>query len=208
MKADGEIGPKLPWLEGCLRSAVVLDGGNVVARGDRAILTDKVFRENPGLSRTGVIVALKKELGLAELIVIPQEPDDPIGHSDGMVSWLGERSVLLNDYSTVCGAFRRRIHESLGRHQVDLVELPYEPQPGGREGIPTAAGNWMNFLRVRDLVVVPVFGMKGDERALGVLRDVHRGSARGSAVEALECRELAEVGGLLHCVTWQARLAG
>ncbi len=140
LRADGEIGPRLSWLEGCLQSEVVLDGGNVVGRGGRAIVSDKIFRANTGLSRTGLGVALKKDLGLAELIVIPQEPDDPIGHSDGMVSWLGERSILVNDYSTVCGAFRRRIRRSLNRHQVDLVELPYDPQPGGREGMPTAPG--------------------------------------------------------------------
>ena len=120
-----------------------------------------------------------------------------------MVCWLGERTVLINDYSSVGERFRRRIRESPRRHQVDLVELPYEPQPGGRDGIPTAAGNWINFLRVRDLLIVPVFGMKGDERALGVLRDLHP----GYAVQAVDCRELAEEGGLIHCVTWQVRLA-
>ena len=70
---------------------------------------------------------LKDELGLAELIVVPTEPQDPIGHSDGMVCWLGERSLLVNDYSTISGSYRRRIHESLGKHHVDLVELPYRP---------------------------------------------------------------------------------
>ncbi len=203
LRAYGEVGPKLPWLKGYRRSKIVLDGGNIVAWGDRAIVTDKVFRENSGRSREVVAEGLKNDLGLSELIVVPQEPDDPIGHSDGMVSWLGERSVLVNDYSTVCGAFRRRIRRSLERHQIDLVELPYQPQPGVRNGMPTAAGNWMNFLRVRDLVIVPNFGMKGHERALGVLRDVHP----GCAVEAVECRELAKEGGLIHCVTWQARLA-
>jgi len=58
----------------------------------------------------------------------------------------------------------------------------------------------MNFLRVRDLLIVPDFGMKGDERAVGVLREVHP----RHAVESVDCRELAEEGGLLHCLTWQA----
>jgi agmatine deiminase len=81
--------------------------------------------------------------------------------------------------------------------------LPYQPQLGGREGIPTAAGNWMNFLRVRDLLIVPTFGIKGDERALGILGEVHP----GYAVETVACGGLAEMGGSIHCVTWQARLA-
>ena len=200
LRADGEIGLTLPWLKECRRSKIVLDGGNVVGWGGRAIVTEKVFRGNPGLSRKAVTDGLKWELGLSELIFVPREPFDPIGHSDGMVCWLSEQTVLINDYSTVSGSFRHRIHWSLGRHQIDLVELPYEPQAGGRDGIPTAAGNWMNFLRVRNLLIVPVFGMKGDERVLGILREVHP----GYGVEAVECRKLAEEGGLLHCVTWQA----
>ncbi len=66
LRADGEIGPKLPWLAGCLRSGVVLDGGNVVGWGDRAIVTDKIFRENPGRSRKVVAEDLRNDLGLAE----------------------------------------------------------------------------------------------------------------------------------------------
>ena len=193
LRADGRIGPKLTWLKACLRSEFVLDGGNVVGWGDRAIVTDKVFRENLGRSREVVAEGLKDDLRLVELIVVPTEPEDPIGHSDGMVCWLGERTLLVNDYSKVSGSFRRRIHERLSRHQVELVELPYRPQPGVRDGIPTAAGNWMNFLRVRDLLIVPCFGLKGDERALGILRDVHP----EYVVDAVQCGKLAGEGGLL-----------
>lgn len=46
LRADGEIGPTLPWMKECGRSAIVLDGGNVVGWVDRAIVTDKVFRES------------------------------------------------------------------------------------------------------------------------------------------------------------------
>ena len=41
LRADGEIGPTLPWVQNCVRSEIVLDGGNVVAWEDRAIVTDK-----------------------------------------------------------------------------------------------------------------------------------------------------------------------
>jgi len=92
LRADGEVGPTLPWKGECRRSEVGLDGGNVVAWGDRAIVTDKVFRENPGATWDGLIEALKADLGLAELIIVPREPFDPIGHSDGMACWLGERT--------------------------------------------------------------------------------------------------------------------
>lgn len=204
LRRDGEIGPALPWVKNCVGSEIVLDGGNIVAWGDRAIVTDKVFRENPGRSRKAVKDALRNALGLSELIIVPQESEDPIGHSDGMVSWVDGSSVLVNDYSTVEAGLRRRIRRSLRGHRVGFIDLPYDPQPGGRDGIPTAAGNWMNFLQIGDLLIVPTFGMRGDERALGILRDAYA----GREVKALECRELAEDGGLIRCVTWQGRLPG
>jgi agmatine deiminase len=202
LRKDGEIGPTLPWVQNCVRSEIVLEDGNVVAWGDRAIVTDKVFRENPGWSRRALRDALRNALGLRELIVIPQESGDPIGHADGMVTWVDGSRVLVNDYSVVEEGLRRRICQNLGRRQLEFIELPYDLQPGGRDGIPTAAGNWMNFLRIGDLLIVPTFGMTGDERALGIMRDAYM----GYVIEAVECRELAEEGGLLHCVTWQARL--
>jgi agmatine deiminase len=36
---------------GCVRSDLVIDGGNVVHCADTVILTDKVYRENPGVER-------------------------------------------------------------------------------------------------------------------------------------------------------------
>ena len=195
-----ELISDFPGVRSCEYSDIVLDGGNVVRHHDKAIVTDKIYRENPGNGRAELRGRLRKLLRVETLIVVPKEPFDPFGHADGMASWLDDRTMLINDYSAASASFRRRLDQSLGRHQFDLIELPYDPQPGGRDGIPTAAGNWMNFLRVRDVLIVPTFGMKGDERVLGILRDVHP----GYAVEAVECCKLAREGGLLHCVTWQA----
>jgi agmatine/peptidylarginine deiminase len=97
---------------------------------------------------------------------------------------------------------RHRIRRSFTRHRMDLIEPPYEPRPGGRDGILTVAGYWMKFLRIGHLLIVPTFGMKGDERALRTLSHAYP----GIVVEAVECRELAEEGGSLHCVTWHAQL--
>ena len=121
LRADGKVGPRLPRPGGCTRSGVVLDGGNVLAWGDRAIATDKVFRENPGMSREVLVDRLMGELGLAELIVVPPEPYDPSGHADGMVAWLDGRTARVNDYSAVSPSFRQRFRRSLRVHGIDLV---------------------------------------------------------------------------------------
>jgi hypothetical protein len=62
----------IPEIEGCRDSEIVLDGGNVVGHGSRCIVTDKVFRENLGMGRAGVLEALRELLRAEELIVIPE----------------------------------------------------------------------------------------------------------------------------------------
>jgi agmatine deiminase len=41
----------IPGVETCRRSDIVLDEVNVVGWGSRCILTDKIYRENPGIRR-------------------------------------------------------------------------------------------------------------------------------------------------------------
>jgi agmatine deiminase len=202
LRADGEIGPTLPFIKNCERSDIVLDGGNVVRWGDRAIVTDKIFTENSEMTRKNLTKELIHALALKELIILPREPFDLIGHSDGMICWLDERSVLINDHLTLRQSYHSHIHRILGRYSLDFVELPYDVKSGKLDGIPTAAGNWMNFLRVENLLIVPVFGLEGDGRAIEIVMKTHP----RHSVETIDCRNMADEGGLIHCVTWQAKL--
>jgi agmatine/peptidylarginine deiminase len=205
LRKDGEIGPTLPWAQNCVRSEIVLDGGNVVRWRDEIILTEKIFAENPRIAGVDLLRRLKDLLRAETLTVIPTEPEDPIGHADGMVRWLDERTIVVNDYRAVSERYRRQLLRRLEGLQVDLVEISYLPQDDVRDGIPSAVGNWANFLHVGHLIIVPMFGEEQDRSVLGILRD----RCPNLAVEGLECRALAEEGGVINCITWQvARSSG
>ena len=195
-RADGEMSRTLPWLEGCASSRIVLDGGNVVGWHDKAIVTDKIYKENPGIERASLRDRLKRLLRIQTLIVIPKEPYDPIGHADGMVRFIDESTVVVNDFSEVSAKYRVRVLRCLERHGLGWIEIPYQPQPGQYDGIPSAAGNWINFLRVGSLVIIPVFGLACDQSVCDLLRERFRLTIRG-----LSCRDLADHGGVLNCVT-------
>jgi agmatine/peptidylarginine deiminase len=62
----------------------------------------------------------------------------------------------------------------------------------------------MNFLRIRDVLIIPTSGLSLDRPALGVFKDVHP----GHVVEFVDRRAVTFEGGLLHCVMWQVRLSG
>lgn len=188
----------IPLIGRCEDSEIVLDGGNVVRRGGRCILTDKVFRENPSLPRDELIGKLGDLLRIDDLIVIPREPGDEVGHADGVVRFLDEGTVVINDYETVAPWYGKRLKSALRRAGLEWVELPYRPEKSGGDELPSAVGCFANFLMVRGLVVVPSFGKGEDDSACRVIEE----NTSGMAVVPLDCRDLAREGGVLNCVTW------
>lgn len=188
----------IPEIDRCTDSAIVLDGGNVIGHGSRCIVTDKVFRENPGMSRSQVIEALREFLRVEELIMIPKEPYDPIGHADGVIRFLDEGTVLINDYSWIDAGYRGRLTAVLRRSTLRWVEVPYRPKEGRRGEIPPAFGNYVNFLRVRGLILMPTYGIPEDEEACRIIA----GAAPGCTVRTLNCSSLSMEGGAMNCASW------
>jgi agmatine deiminase len=184
---------------GRLRScAINLDGGNVVASSDQAILTDKVLKENPGRDRRQVRAELDEVLRVERCIIIPKEPYDVIGHADGVVRFLDEGAVVVNDYSEINPAYGERLEAALHRHGLAVERLPHFRVDEEQDGIPSAVGNYVNFLRVGRLVVVPSFGAPQDDLACRRLEHL----LPGSRVVPLRCEGLAREGGVLNCVAW------
>jgi agmatine deiminase len=193
----------LPAGSRCVRSSVVLDGGNVVNWTSKAILTDKIYKENPRFSRAGLRRRIQGLLEVNELIVIPKEPHDVIGHADGVVRFVDERTVLVNDYSKVDPGYGASLEAVLRRHGLDWIKMPYCPSGKVIDGIPSAEGNYINFLQVGRLIVAPVYRKKRtDGRALRTLERAFP----DSRIVPLDCRELARQGGVLNCISWTIKV--
>ncbi len=191
----------LPFIRKRRHSRLILDGGNVVATQQTAILTNKIARENPKLVPSQIQSRLTELLNVERLIVIPKEPYDDIGHADGMVRFLTDDIVVLNDYRKMSPTFAKRLEATLTKAGLQLMRLPYRPELKKRAGIASAVGNYANFLRVGNLVIIPKFGRNQDQEVQRLM------AAWLPAVklEALRCKPLAQEGGVLNCVTWTIR---
>jgi len=192
-----EVAEGLPCITECVRSDIVLDGGNVVRWTDMAILTDKVYRENPRCAPERLGRRLRERLEVEKIIVIPREPYDGIGHADGVVRFIDGRTVLVNDYAAM-PAYRKRLHAALRRAGLEWQEIPYRPAEDQTDGIPSAVGNYINFLQVGRTILMPVYGQKEDEAAA---RCLERAFPAGRVIP-LPCGQLAREGGILNCVSW------
>ena len=196
LRTEESVCDAVPFLKARHRSDLIIDGGNLVSSGPMVAATDKVYRENPDQSREGIRKKLSKILGARSCVVLLKEPGDPIGHSDGLVRFLDEWTVVTNDYSNIDPGYGQRVTAVLARHGLEVVKFPYSVSTTVTDGIPSAVGNWVNFLRVGNLIVVPEFGYPADRTAVSILRD----RLPNCSVVPLYATDLACRGGVLNCV--------
>jgi len=180
------------------RSEIILDGGNLVASTTAVVLTDKTLRENRIRCRQEFRARLEALFHTDNCIFIPAEPGDIIGHSDGVIRFLADDLVAINDYSKVDPDYGRRLLRVLNQERLTTVRLPYSlPRRSGTE-ISSAVGNYINFLRVESLILVPAYGARQDDEACRLLEQ----SCPKATVVPVRCTRLASQGGCLNCISW------
>ena len=180
----------------CQKSTINLDGGNVVASRNKAILTEKIYKENRGINRADLRNQLRQLLRVDQLIMIPKEPFDHIGHADSMVRFVDEDTVLVNDYTKFDRPFGERLLKVLRRHKLKIETVPYYHEGLSRDGIPSAVGCFTNFLMTERVVIMPVYGTKDDHIALKKLESVFT----GLPIVPLDGTDLAREGGIFNCI--------
>ncbi|MGB1252547.1 MAG: agmatine deiminase family protein [Candidatus Promineifilaceae bacterium] len=144
---------------------LILDGGNYRFNGiDKAILTDRVLHDNPIFSSAGLIGKLQNELGLSQIAIIPQDPEDRTGHSNNMVQWLGPDKLgiaSLSDplYAQIVNACKRAFPST------ELIPMPHFPTYQYWHDFPSASGMYVNALTTPHAIYLPIFGQEADEIA-------------------------------------------
>jgi agmatine deiminase len=178
------------------KSKLVLDGGNISKSTDKVIMCDKVFHENSHIPERELIKLLKELFQVDKLFFIPWDKNDFTGHADGMVRFLDEDTVLINDYSIEDLKFQRSFRMALHNAGLDWIELPYTPH--NDQPLTSADGLYLNYLQMEQAIIVPTFESPNDDKAVKVLEDVFK----GFSISTVQAKDLAEDGGILNCITW------
>lgn len=175
-------------------SHINLDGGNVVFSPSKtkAVISDRVFSENADQPRDALVEELERLLE-AKVILIPSLPSDMTGHADGMVRFVDETTVVGNRTPYRFG-LEARIRKVLEKQGLRVVEFPYFGSPKD-----SAAGCYLNFLETEQGVLLPVFGVEMDSEAVAAAESVFR-----KPVIPVNINEVAEQGGVLNCISWEA----
>lgn len=202
------------WLPEVRRVNIRLDGGNIIRHGDDVIMTDIIFRHNPHYEKNALISKLEV-LFCAELTVVPTEPNDDIGHTDGICHFTPAGTLLVGDYrmnqSRGYSSYYRRLKRELSKF--DVIDFPLSAskcprlsEKDFRKRYPNADtfnpgfGYYINFLTVGKLVLLPQFGLEEDKHARTLVK------FPGFTVVPIPCAALSMEGGLINCVTMNYRM--
>jgi agmatine deiminase len=69
------------------------------------------------------------------------------------------------------------------------------------DGVSSAVANYVNFLRAGNLILVPAYKNRQDDRACRTLE----GLCPKATVVPQVCKDLARVGGVLNCIGYTVR---
>ena len=173
-----------------INSDIIIDGGNVISCGDKVIMTDKIIRENPHYRHNKLIDTLSN-LVEAEIILIPEDKYDEYGHADGMVRYMGNGKVLLNNYCDFDKTLRKKLLAVLSPH-FNIIELHYGAYTN-------KSWAYINFLHVGRQLFVPML----KDKLVGIaFRQIVEAYPECECHQIWDCDSIVQEGGALNCCTW------
>ncbi len=181
------------------KSKLIVDGGNIVRTSDKVIMCDKVFHENKDIPEKTLIKQLKDLFQVDKLVFIPWDTDDFTGHADGMVRFIDNDTVLINDYMKDKPEFHKSFRMSLYNAGIDWIELPYNPPIDPT--FVSARGLYLNYLQMSQAIIMPTFKSTFDDKAYKILEDIFK----GKIIKTVESSKIAREGGVLNCISWNIK---
>jgi len=176
-----------------IKSNIILDGGNVIRTTDKVIMTDRIFEENITIERKQLIKELREYFQVDKLFFVPEQPHDYTGHADGMVRFLNNQTVLINEYKDEKKEFKRAFEIAIHNTGLEYIKIPHKPS-----GKDDAIGFYINYLQMENTVIIPTFGIKEDDEVVKRFEHLFK----GQTIATVDGNEIAKEGGILNCITW------
>lgn len=173
------------------KTKLVIDGGNVIMCDDKVIMTEKIFVENSSFSKEEVVAEIERVFS-AKLVVIPWDKEEEYGHADGMVRFVSDNHVLINQYKDIDPVLRQKLIDALSPHFSEISELEY--------GKASSQNSWahINYLQVDNFIFVPQLGIMTDKHAVEQISSIFP----DSTIIPVEVKGIVKKGGALNCVSW------
>lgn len=181
---------------------IVLDAGNIVRCGNKVIMTDKVFLENPHMTREKITRYLENWFE-ASIIWLPYDKREYLGHSDGILRYTSGNKVVMAPYgdperNKLDRDFDRTYRQILEDNGMQVLPLDFSDIDEPKERI----WAYTNWLQLKGLIVIPSFKdcPRSNERVYEQIEKYTRMSH--ISIEMVEADELVKGGGAFNCASW------
>jgi agmatine/peptidylarginine deiminase len=137
-----------------------------------------------------------------KIIIIPQMPNEIIGHADGYVRYVGEGRVVVNKWT---------YKDFDGEHNVDeyrtfitiLMNAGFEviemPNKFDLDNPYSDYGDYLNYLVIDKVVIMQRYNIFEDNMAKELLQSLFPSDY---SFESVDCIEVCEKGGGPNCFSW------
>jgi len=181
----------------------VLEGGSIESDGNGTLLTTTKCllnkNRNPNLTKIEIENSLKSHLNIKKVLWLESgeiDGDDTDAHIDTIARFAPNNTIIYVDCDENIEE-ELKSFTSAQNKKYNLVALPHiEIFNEDGEALPAT---YANFLIINGAVLVPVYGVKTDRKAIEIIRGVFT----DRKVIAIDCQTLIRQNGSLHCVTMQ-----
>lgn len=178
-----------------IKSDLVFDGGNLAYYGTKAIVTDRIFKDNADLKKDFIVDEMRQLLEIEKLYIIPSLPYDVTGHVDGMVRFINHHTLFINDARLFTGInYWNRLLKSL--ESFNLILLPNDLDKN--DCADDATGDYLNMIIIGELIFVPEYNHQTDRLAHKLIETVFQ----KHTIIPVKANRLASKCGILHCASW------
>ena len=198
------------------QGGMILEGGAIETNGSGQLLTTEAVllnpNRNPQLDLHSIQQLLRDGLGVTDILWLGHglAGDDTDGHIDDLARFTDPLTLLACVEPDPASPNHRVLQDNLARlrsfhgpngkaFEVVQIHLPQPCEvPGWR--LPVLPASYVNFLIVNGGVLVPTFRQRNnDARALGLIGEMFP----NREITGIDCLDLAEEGGTLHCISQQ-----
>lgn len=179
----------------------LIDGGNIVDNYAGKIITTTKFMTDNNLSYNNAKKILKNLLRATEVAIIKSD-EDRLAHSDGMVSWVDNNTLFVNDYSydtVLRNKILAELKTSFPTTKIIEVPIVYKPNlPGVYKGFESACGVNVNSTVTFNNIYVPLFNLPHEKAFLDILKN-----NTSKKIITINANAVCPMGGSVRCLTWQ-----
>lgn len=189
-KSQEYVRKKYPQLKA---NPIKLDGGHLVFNSQGVgFLTDYVIRLNQ-IPKAELEQKIKQATGLKKIIWLPWNKEDITGHTDGLLQFLTDDVLLINQ-DTDFDMHRQIIQKECPN--IEIVPIPCRYDTRKRKNFPSCCGIYSNFVQAQGAIFIPAYNTDLDNIVLKLFQ-----SLTDKPVISVRIEQTAINGGSLHCLT-------